>query len=232
MSSFSWTSAVYGDWSTSNLWSDDGVAGSQVPPGTSDDVTIDALGAPYVVTISSDVSASSLTVAGVDAAVSLQGETIAANSYDNGAGSTLSGFGTVAALFTNEGSVDAEGGTLAFTAAGDLFDGTLSGEGKVELLANADLESASVSVANLSIQGAGVSVTADDDFTVSSNFQIGAGGALAVGGAIVVTGVNAFDGDVNGSGTLNVAGGATTFNAGATIELDDLAQSGGTMAFD
>jgi hypothetical protein len=226
MSSYAWTSAQSGNWSNQSLWSPNGA------PGSSDDVTINAVGQAYVVTINTNVAALSLTVADDDATVSLQGSTITAGNYSNGAGSTLSGFGDIAAVFTNEGSVIAQGGTLEFTVAADVFGGTVSGTGTVEIAADATLDGATISVSNLVVQGAGVTVSVDDDVTVSSNFQIGAGAVLAVGGALTLSGVNAFNGGVNGAGALSVAGGSTTFNAGATIEVDDFTQSGGTIVFD
>ena len=105
MASITWNQALSGDWTQGTDWT------GNASPGTGDDAIISVAGAAYIITISTAISANSLTVSTNSATIS----------ENNGASLTLTG-----ALTLSSGTVQLNGTTSvgSFTQSGGDLDGT------------------------------------------------------------------------------------------------------------
>ncbi len=124
----------------------------------------------------------------------LGGGTFSTGKLSDLAGSTLTGFGTVASVFSSAGVVRATGGTLTFTGAGDTFAGTLSGAGTIAMsggsnsLSAITLTAASLDASHTTITAHGtITNTTAIDLTVSTFTVTTAGATLSGGGDVVLS---------------------------------------------
>jgi hypothetical protein len=143
-------------------------------------------------------------------------------------GSTLSGNGTVADVFTGAGTVTASGGTLAFTGVGDVFTGAPGG-GDLALSGSDALNSgATITSAVLAISGAGTSVSVHENLSYSGDFSQGAGTTLSIGSGdtLTLSGTTGLSGTVSGAGRLSLAGDVTTIASGAALSISNWSISG------
>jgi autotransporter-associated beta strand protein len=142
---------------------------------------------------------------------------------------TLGGNGDInvnSALTLGTGSLTkTDAGTAALNAATNFTGGVAITGGTLQLGASNVLNSANT-----------VSVSAGADFLVGANTQTLAGlaGAGSVtftsGGGVILTGTSAFDGSINGPGTLTLnAGSALTLNTSISNSSLDVVLAGGTL---
>jgi hypothetical protein len=201
VSSFTWTSAQPGNWSTSANWTPDGIPGA----AGGDTATINATGADYTITY--DETAETLNFLTIDSGTA----TLSFNMNDSltiNQGTTLAG--TINLL--NSGAVlkaatltTASGSTINIGSGATLNDDDATVGGVILLNSgatlnnNGTLTTASGSTMNL---GSGAMI---NDF----------GGAISVGGVVDITGTTAF-GATNQSivlsGLIEATGGIGTVN--------------------
>ena len=164
--------------------------------------------------------------------IQLGGGIFTAMSLTDAAGSTLSGFGTVAAAFSDAGTVTATGGTLSFTGTGDSYSGAINGTGTVAFAGGADAINAgtNITVAAWKI-GGGASVSVSEVLTYAGTFTKAGGTTVAIasGDKLTLTGSSTLAGTVSGAGTLAFGGGAAAINSGAKIATAALAVDGGAV---
>jgi fibronectin-binding autotransporter adhesin len=151
----------------------------------------------------------------------LGGGTLTSGTLTCAAGSTLSGFGTVASTISEAGTVTASGGALSFTGSGNAFSGALGGS-EIDFAGGTDLlqagSSLTASVVGVS-GGAVVTLTGDQSLT---------GTLVQAGGTTIAVGANnlslygagaSLAGSVTGSGTLYFGGGTQAIDAGAAFSI-------------
>jgi len=163
----------------------------------------------------------------------LAGGTFTAASLSDSAGSTLTGFGTVAAAFTNAGTVSVTSGTLDFTGGGTSAASGISvasgatleiGGGTFNLTAGTSTGTGTILVSSGALDLVG-KATLDEALTIAS------GATLSVGADTTVLGNFTNNGTVVvQSGTLHVdtvmsGTGAVTVDAGASFALNTSSSS-------
>ena len=151
MATYTWTSPVSGDWSTTTDWTPNGL------PGASDHVTIAASGAVYTVTVDTAEAAGALTLDASTATLAVNSSLTLAGLLALDAGTLdLNGGGTI-----NGGTLALDGGT--FVGNGGTLDGvtckgalTLAGSGQDLFVENGlTLQSASgASPGSIDLSGA------------------------------------------------------------------------------
>ena len=218
MSSFTWTSAQPGNWSTSANWTPDGIPGA----AGGDTATINATGADYTITY--DETAETLNFLTIDSGTA----TLSFNMNDSltiNQGTTLAG--TINLL--NSGAVlkaatltTASGSTINIGSGATLNDDDATVGGVILLNSgatlnnNGTLTTASGSTMNL---GSGAMI---NDF----------GGAISVGGVVDITGTTAF-GATNQSivlsGLIEATGGIGTVNFSDATGTGTLEANGATL---
>jgi hypothetical protein len=126
MTSYSWKSAVSGNWTTAADWTPAGG-----PPGAADTVTIAASGAAYTVSLTSADAAGALTLSSAAATLAVGAGLTVGGALDLAAGTIdlqAAGALTVEGLLTNDGTIEdaAAGANLTFGApSGFLNQGLL-----------------------------------------------------------------------------------------------------------
>ena len=218
MSSFTWTSAQPGNWSTFANWTPDGIPGA----AGGDTATINATGADYTITY--DETAETLNFLTIDSGTA----TLSFNMNDSltiNQGTTLAG--TINLL--NSGAVlkaatltTASGSTINIGSGATLNDDDATVGGVILLNSgatlnnNGTLTTASGSTMNL---GSGAMI---NDF----------GGAISVGGVVDITGTTAF-GATNQSivlsGLIEATGGNGTVNFSDATGTGTLEANGATL---
>lgn len=161
--------------------------------------------------------------------IQLGGGTFTSGTLTDVAGSSLTGFGTVASVFADAGTVTASGGGLAFTGAGDAFAGALGGTmiafagGTDGLNAGSSLTAATVAISG------GAAVTLGSSQAFSGTWNQGAGTVNLGGFTLTLSGVGStIASAINGTGTLAFTGGTQALNSGATLDASAWSLSGGS----
>jgi hypothetical protein len=163
----------------------------------------------------------------------LAGGVFTAAALTDTSSATLSGYGTVANLFTGAGTVNASGGTLAFTGAGDSFTGALNGAGTLAFAGGSDAlnSGATLTTAAVTITGTATNVSANENLSYAGTLTDGAGTDLTIGSGdiLTLTGNDSIAGTIGGAGTL-VLGGGDTLASGASITVSNWTISGSGTA--
>jgi fibronectin-binding autotransporter adhesin len=152
-------------------------------------------------------------------ALQLGGGTFTSGTLTNAAGSSLTGFGTVASTVSEAGTVTASGGALAFSGTGDTFSTALAGT-EIDFTGGTDLlqSTASLAAAKIGISG-GATVTLATAQTYGGVLNLGAGTIALGGSSLTLTGTGSLlAGAVTGGGSLILSGGSDTFNTGAGLD--------------
>jgi hypothetical protein len=124
---------------------------------------------------------------------------------------------TIAVLLRSTGTLDVVSGTAKFNHTGDMFGGTIDGDGTLLLTAGIDTISngAKVTVANVSIES-GASMTLGGNLTYAGSFLNSAASLVLNKHSLTLTGAAKFSrASIVGSGTLITKG--TTDLEGATF---------------
>ncbi len=161
--------------------------------------------------------------------IQLGGGTFTSGTLTDVAGSSLTGFGTVASVFADSGTVTASSGGLAFTGAGDAFAGALGGT-KIVFAGGADALKAgsSLTAATVAISG-GAAVTLGSSQAFSGTWSQGAGTVNLGGFTLTLSGAGStIASAINGSGTLAFTGGTQALNSGAALGASAWSISGGS----
>jgi hypothetical protein len=151
--------------------------------------------------------------------IQLAGGTFSTGVLTGATGSSLTGFGAVASVFVDSGSVTASGGALAFSGAGNVFAGAISGT-EVDFTGGGDTlnTGASLSVSAIGLSG-GAGLTLGESLGFAGAVNEAAGATVSVGSnTLTLTGSgSSFAGSIGGGGALVLSAGSQTLNAGATI---------------
>ncbi len=190
--------------------------------------TIGASGALQVLGGRSYTTANAIGNSGI---LQLGGGTFTSGTLTDAAGSSLTGFGTIASAFTDSGAVTSSGGALAFTGTGDVFNAALAGT-EIDFSGGTDLlqSGSSLTASTVAILG-GATVTVGANVAASGILSQAAGTTLIIntGDAFSLTGAGStLAGAINGAGTLVFAGGTQAVNAGAAIGVASWSLTGGT----
>ncbi len=143
-----------------------------------------------------------------DGTLDLQSGTFTAANFTSAAESTLEGYGTVADAFTANGSVVADGGTLA-------LDGAISGTGALTIDANSTLELGGADAETVNFAGAKATLKIDDSAGFSGTLA-----GLVVGDAIDLSKLSIVSAVVNSAGTTLTA--TQSNNDTLVFQLSDL----------
>jgi hypothetical protein len=141
----------------------------------------------------------------------LAGGKFSGGKLTDAAGSELTGFGVVASVFADGGTVTSVGGALAFSATGDVFKGAVGGEeidftgGSDLLAAGSNLTAGTVALSGGAVVTENAALTFAGALTETSATLTLAGKTLTFGGTATL-GAGAA---VNGTGRLALAGTGT-----------------------
>ena len=152
-------------------------------------------------------------------AIQLGGGTFTSGTLTNAAGSSLTGFGTVASTLSESGIVTSSGGALAFTGTSDTFSTALGGT-EIDFAGGSDLlqSGSSLTATTVGISG-GATITLATGQSYGGVLKFTAGTIALGGNSLTLSGAgSALAGAVTGGGSLILSGGADTFNAGASLD--------------
>jgi hypothetical protein len=195
------------------------------------------------------------TIVGEGAAQGV-GVAVASGALTNGsalrANALIEGYSGVTAAgtasITNFGTINGEGGAaVVFSSSGDtlvatpsgVFVGSIVGGGGKLELTGAGVLTGLLSAGTLSDAGGSTNFTgfgttqvdAPAAVTLAGTGAVAAGQSLIVLGTAIATGALDVSGILSGTGTLAVTGGLTHFEAGSTISVANVSQSGGNIEF-
>jgi hypothetical protein len=167
--------------------------------------------------------------------IQLGGGVLGGGSLTDASSAVLTGFGTVASVFSDLGKTTSAGGALAFRGVGDTFSAALSGteidfSGGTDLLQNG----ASLTASTVGLSG-GASLTLAANQSFAGKLMQGTGTTLALGSTTLTltAGSSMIAGTVSGTnGTLAFSGGAQAIAAGAVMNMAAWSITGGTTSVD
>jgi fibronectin-binding autotransporter adhesin len=163
-----------------------------------------------------------------DGTITLGGGSFQSRTLTIGSGAKLAGFGTVASVIVDSGSVSASGGALVFTASGDTFAGALGGS-EVDFGGGSDTlqSSASLTAATIGVYGnANVSLATSQ--TIGGALNLGSGTIDIGANTLTLSGAGStLAGTISGTGSLAFSGGRQTLNSGAVLSISNWTLSGG-----
>ena len=155
------------------------------------------------------------------------------------------GVNNIGVDFTNTGTVNVAGGTLAFSGPVNSFAGTIAGAGTIGFTGGATTLAAGLdlTVGAVSIGGGATSVALDESLTWSKLWTQSAGAvSISAGDELTFMGVgDSFSGALTGAGSLAFKGGSDAFDFltlsathmtinGATVSLQDVITLTGSLA--
>jgi hypothetical protein len=202
--------------------------------GTSSEVTLESslttIGASGALKVLGGRGYTTANAIGNSGLIQLGGGTFTSGALTDGAGSSLTGFGTVGSVFSDAGgdAVTSSGGALGFTGTGDTFATALSGT-EIDFAGGTDLlqSGSSLTAATVGVSG-GAAVTLATSQTYAGKLTEGAGTVNLGGNTLTLTGSGStLAGAVNGAGSLAFVGGTQVLNSGATIGATTWSISGG-----
>jgi fibronectin-binding autotransporter adhesin len=158
----------------------------------------------------------------------LGGSVFTSGVVTDAASASLTGFGTLASVFSEAGTVKSSGGALGFTRVGDTFTTALGGT-EIDFAGGTDLleSGSSLTATTVGVLGGAV-VTLGASQTFAGKLTQGAGTVDLAGGTLTLTGSGStIAGAINGAGALAFGGGSQTLNSGATIGATTWSLSGG-----
>jgi fibronectin-binding autotransporter adhesin len=187
--------------------------------------TIGATGALELSGASSYTTTNAIANAGL---LELGGNTFTSGALTDAPGSTLSGFGTVASVVTEAGTVTSSGGALAFTGTGDTFSTALAGT-EIDFAGGTDLlqSGSSLTSAAVGVSGGAV-VTFAASQSYAGDLTQASGTTLALGAnSLTLTGSgSSVAGTINSTGTLAFAGGSQAIDAGVSLNVSNWTVTG------
>ncbi len=159
--------------------------------------------------------------------IQMAGGTLSTGTLTDSTGSNLNGYGTVASVFDDSGSVTSSTGALVFTGTDDTFAGTLGGQ-QIDFGGGTDTvqNGASLTAGTIAITG-NASVTFAASESYAGTLALGAGTLNLGANALTLSGTGStIAGTISGTGALTFSGGSQTINSGAALSMSSWTLSG------